>query len=162
MTTGADSGPAAVGCAGGGMPGISGCGRSFSLFANVTGSLPDGFTLPNRMFAMAGPPPMPGNHAASTPLTFAIHGMLTGPPVSSTTIVCGLAAATAATSASWSPGRASVAESRPSLIGWTANTMATSDAFASFAAAAGSLPSLNSIFAFGAFARMAFSGDEGK
>src|ERR1019366_8078213 len=68
------------------MPRISGCGRSLSLLAKVTGSLADGFTSPNRMLAIAGPPPIPGNHASRMPLTLSDHGMDTGPPASATTM----------------------------------------------------------------------------
>ena len=46
-------------------------------------------------FAIASPPRIPGYQASSTALTLSIHGMLTGPPVSSTTIVCGFAFTTA-------------------------------------------------------------------
>src|ERR1035441_3243077 len=72
-----------------------------------------------------------------------------------------LAAATAATSASWLSGSERLGRSRPSLAGWLQNTMATSDALASAAAAAGSVPALYSTLACGALARIAFSGEEG-
>ena len=84
------------------MPGTCGCGRSASLLAKVTGSFPHGFASPKRRFASASAPRMPGNQISMTPLTCSLHGMATGPPVSSTTIVRGFAAATAATSLSWS------------------------------------------------------------
>ena len=124
------------------------------------------------MFASASAPRMPGYQISIAALTLSIHGIATGPPVSSTTMVCGLAAATALTSLSWSivaglspgvwsAGRLSVGESLPSLVGWLTKTMATSEALASAAAVAGSAPSLYSTFAPGAFARIAFSGDEG-
>src|ERR1039457_3655067 len=58
-------------------------------------------------------------------------------------------------------GRESVATSRPSLMNWLTNTIATCDAFASLAAAAGSLPSLYSTVACGALARMYFKGEDG-
>ena len=57
-------------------------------------------TLPNSTSAIASPPRAPGYHASTTALTWSLHGIATGPPVCSTTIVLGLAAATAAISAS--------------------------------------------------------------
>ena len=47
--------------------------------------------------------------------TLPIQGIVTAPPVSSTTMVCGLAAATAATSASWLSGKERLAASEASL-----------------------------------------------
>ncbi len=81
-------------------PGITGRGNWLTLAGNVTGSLPEGFTSPNRILAIACPPCMPGNHASSTAFTLPSHGKTCAPPFSITTMVCGLAAATAATSAS--------------------------------------------------------------
>ncbi len=49
-----------------------------------------------------------------------------------------------------------------SYIGWFTKTIATSEAFASAAAEALSVPGLNSTFAFGACFWMYFIGDEGK
>src|ERR1700761_7923758 len=75
-------------------------GPSDSSTGNVTGSLPDGFTSPNSRSLTTWPSSWPGNHVSSTPGTDDSHGMVVGPAVCSTTTVCGLAAATAATSAS--------------------------------------------------------------
>src|SRR6185437_15470544 len=50
----------------------------------------------------------------------------------------------------------------PSLIGWFTKTIATSAVFAKAAAAALSVPGLNSTFAFGAWRRMYRRGDDGK
>ena len=66
----------------------------------VSGSLPDGLTSPNKIRASARPPSWPGYHAWSMARTFSRHGMATGLPVSSTTIVLGLADATASMTAS--------------------------------------------------------------
>src|SRR6478672_10708625 len=78
-------------------------GRSACDFGNVCGSLPDGFTSPNRSAAIALPSSWPGNHAWSTLFTWPSQGISIGPPVSSTTIVFGLAPATALIMSSWLP-----------------------------------------------------------
>ena len=49
------------------------------------------------------PPSWPGYQASTIAATLSRHGVSTGPPVSSTTTVFGLAAATCSISASWSP-----------------------------------------------------------
>src|ERR1022692_3744781 len=149
--------PAGAGC----EPGSTGCGKSASEFANVAGSLPHGFTSPNRTSASASAPRMPGYQISIAALTLSIQGMAAGPPVSSTTIVCGLAAATALTRSSCLFVRLRLFISRPSLVGSLTNTMAICDALASAAAATGSVPSLYCTLALGAFLAMAFSGDEG-
>jgi len=95
------------------IPGIIGMRQVASLLAKLITVLADGFTSPNRMLATASAPRMPGTgfqHGAG----LVNHGMDTGPPVSSTTMVCELAAATAATSASGCPQR-EAGTSRPSL-----------------------------------------------
>src|SRR5436305_96826 len=51
---------------------------------------------------------MRGYHTSRTPLTCSLHGMLTGPPASSTTMALGLPAATASVSAFSSPVTARV------------------------------------------------------
>jgi hypothetical protein len=79
-----------------------------SLRGKVMGSLPDGLTSPNSTEAMALPLSCPGYQASITPATLSSHGMSTGPPVLSTTIVAGLAFATASISRAWSPGKLSV------------------------------------------------------
>src|SRR5208337_871281 len=113
------------------------------------------------MLAMASAPRIPGYQASSTALTLSIQGMVTGPPVSKTTMVCGFAAATAFTSWSWLSGSERLSVSRPSLMGWLTNTMAMSDALARSAAAPRSRPALYSTLAFAALARIASSGEDG-
>ncbi len=61
----------------------------------MTGRCPDGSTSPKSSAAMAAPSCSPGYQFSSTAATLSSHGMSTGPPVSSTTTVRGLAAATA-------------------------------------------------------------------
>ena len=68
-------------------------GMSSSRRGNVTVSFPDGSTSPNSVRAIASPPPLPGYQASSTARTRPAHGIVTGPPVSNTTIVFGFAAA---------------------------------------------------------------------
>src|SRR5260370_42291325 len=63
----------------------------------VTGRCPDGFALPNSRAPMAGPSCWPRYQASSTPAPEPSHGMGTPEPVVSTTMGCGLAAATAET-----------------------------------------------------------------
>ena len=63
---------------------------------------------------MALPSCWPGYQASNTPATSFSHGMEAGPLVLSTTIVCGLARATASMSWSWSPGSSRVCRSLPS------------------------------------------------
>src|SRR5271165_5805574 len=81
------------------------CGRSATLRGNVMGSLALGFTSPNKMFATASAPLLPAYQTSRTALTLSIHGMVTAVPVSNTTIVLGLAAATCAIKSSWLSGR---------------------------------------------------------
>ena len=80
---------------------------------------------PNRIDAIAAPSCWPGYQASSTPCTFDSHGIVTGPPVLRTTIVCGLASATALISASWLFCRVMFCRSEPSLLKLFANTIAT-------------------------------------
>src|SRR5262249_52728242 len=142
-------------------PARCGCGRSASERGEGTGSRAEGVGAPERIPASAPAPRVPGYQGASTAPTRPTHGIPTGPPVSNTTHVRGLAAATAFTSASWLSGSARLGASRPSLIGCVTKTMATSDRPARDAAALGSAPSLYSTRARGAAARIALSGDEG-
>jgi hypothetical protein len=58
---------------------------------------------------------MPPKNGTSTASTSSIHGMATGEPALTTTMVRSLAAATRRTSSSWSPGRAMVSRSWPSV-----------------------------------------------
>src|SRR5665213_3163469 len=74
------------------------------LVGKVTGRCPDGLTSPASTAAMAAPSCSPGYQASTTAPTLDSHGITTGPSVLSTTTVWGLAAATAAMRASWSPG----------------------------------------------------------
>ena len=61
------------------------------------------------------PPPAPDTRPRARPRPPPSHGISTGPPVCSTTMVRGLAAATAATSSSWRPGRRCQCRSLPSV-----------------------------------------------
>src|SRR3954453_14501376 len=129
-------------------------GRSFSEGGDVRVRLAAGVTSPNRPAAIALPSSWPGYHASKSDLTFGSHGMVTGPPVLSTTTVFGLASATAAMSASWSTGwlvhpsrlqlpdaRLIVERSLPSLSCWPTKTIATSAADAAAIASACEEPS---------------------
>jgi len=93
--------------------------------------LPDGLTSPNSTAAIASPSSWPGYHASSTAATESSQGIVTADPVFSTTIVLGLAAATAAINAFCSPGSAMSLRSAPSDSKSPANTTATSEALAS-------------------------------
>src|ERR1700747_2342279 len=68
------------------------CDRSVG---KVTGRWPLGSVWPNRTEASAVPLLSPGYQASTTEETWLIQGMVTGAPASTTTTVCGLAAATA-------------------------------------------------------------------
>src|ERR1700742_3098136 len=110
-------------------------GTSARLLGKLTGSLPDGFTSPNSTAAMALPSSWPGYQFSSTPATELRHGMVTAEPVLSTTMVFGLAAATAEISRFWSPGRSMLDRSLPSDSKLFANTTATLDVLARLTAA---------------------------
>ena len=69
------------------------------------------------------------------PSTWLIHGIVTGPPVCSTTIVRGFARETASISSSCSVGRSSSPRSRASASYSPATTTATSDSSARSTAA---------------------------
>src|ERR1700743_1866347 len=73
------------------------CDRSVG---KVTGRWPLGLVWPNSTDARAVPLLSPGYQASTTEETWLIHGIVTGAPASTTTTVCGLAAATAADSVS--------------------------------------------------------------
>src|SRR5665213_4459196 len=144
-------------------PDTCGCGRSPSFSANVTGNLPEAFTRPYSTFAIASPPPIPGNHASTMPFTFALHGIDTGPPVSSTPIVFGFAFHTASTSSSCLFGKLSVGRSIPSLIHCVTNTIATCALAAAFAACSTSVPASKLTTASLPACSFKYrSGDEGK
>src|ERR1700751_3709225 len=69
-------------------------GTWLRLAGKVTGSLPDGLTVPKISAAMAAPVSPPPYQFANTPATELSHGMTPGPPLLITTMVFGLAAAT--------------------------------------------------------------------
>src|SRR5215475_7552885 len=69
-------------------------GTWLRLLGKVTGSLPEGFAVPKISAAIALPTSWPGYQLANTPATEFSHGMTTGPPLLSTTMVFGFAAAT--------------------------------------------------------------------
>src|SRR5579863_5445347 len=69
-------------------------GTWLRLDGNVTGSLPEGLTVPKISAAVAAPVSCPPYQFSNTPATELSHGMTTGPPLLMTTIVFGLAAAT--------------------------------------------------------------------
>src|SRR5277367_238564 len=95
-----ETGPEKFSDLGGGFT-IVGCGRSSTLLGKVFGSLPLGFTLPKSTLPTAFAPSLPAYQASRIAAGASTQGMVTGLPVSSTTIVFGFAAATAATTASW-------------------------------------------------------------
>ena len=90
-------------------------GVSSRRFGNVIGSRPPGSASPVSTSTSASPISWPGNHSCRTAGTSSSHGIVTGEPVLSTTTVFGLAATTAATRSSWSPGSASDVRSSPSV-----------------------------------------------
>src|ERR1700749_3712962 len=102
-------------------------GTSLAWTGKVSGSLPDGSTLPNSTSATASPSSSPGYQASTMPATLPTHGISTGAPDLSTTMVFGLAAATASTSASWLPERARLVRSVPSVSLSPTITIATFD-----------------------------------
>src|ERR1700761_2977982 len=109
---------------------------------NVTGRCPDGSAAPNSRDAIAVPSCCPGYQASSTPATEDSHGMVTADPVFSTTTVCGLAAATAATRLFCAPDRSIEDRSLPSDSSLETNTTATDAAAAADAAELVDEPSL--------------------
>ena len=82
------------------------------------GSLALGLTSPKRMLATASAPLLPAYQASRMAETLSTQGMVTAVPVSSTTMVWGLAAATASMRASWWSGSESLGRSMPSLVHW--------------------------------------------
>ena len=89
------------------------------------------------------------------------HGIATGLPVSNTTMVFGLAAATASITASWPHGSDRSGMSNPSASTRIPNTIAMSARRATCAASAGDSPGSNSMAALGSSARSSSSGDDG-
>ena len=86
------------------------------------------------MFAIAVPSLWPGYQASRTPLTEDSHGMVTAEPVFSTTMVLGLAAATAEISELLALDRSMLDRSLPSDSEVLTKTTATLDFAASAAA----------------------------
>src|ERR1700746_679724 len=84
------------------------------LVGKVTGRWPLGLVWPNSTEASAVPLLSPGDQASSTEETWLSQGMATGAPASTTTTVCGLAAATAETSSFCADGRDRLARSAAS------------------------------------------------
>src|SRR5579859_2216073 len=82
-------------------------GTWLSAAGKVTGRCPPGSVRPNSTLASEVPLVWPGYQASSTPATAGSHGIATGAPASTTTTVCGFAAATAEISSSWADGRLS-------------------------------------------------------
>src|SRR5579862_1529274 len=80
----------------------------------VTGRWPPGSVPPNSTEASAVPLLSPGYQASTTEETWLSHGMATGAPASTTTTVCGLAAATAEISSFCADGRLRLARSAAS------------------------------------------------
>src|SRR5215469_2194997 len=88
-------------------------GTCDSEVGKVTGRCPEGSVLPNRTLAMAVPSSWPGYQASRTPLTDDSQGMVTAEPELMTTIVLGLAAATAVIRLSWVVPRSMLDRSEP-------------------------------------------------
>ncbi len=91
---------------------------------------------------MAAPSCWPGYQASSTPFTDDSHGMVTADPVLSTTIVFGLAPATAEISELSALDKSMLEMSLPSVSNLLTKTTATLDDAASAAAELGEDPSL--------------------
>src|SRR5665647_1205356 len=111
----------------------SSTGTSASVPGQVVGSRPPGSTAPLSTSARASPYCSPPNQVSTIAATSCRQGISTGDPEFTTTTVRGLAAATACTSASWWPGRASDDRSKPSDSTWAlvpTTTIATSAAAA--------------------------------
>src|SRR6202167_3538774 len=81
----------------------------------VTGRWPLGSTWPNSTAASAVPLLSPGYQASTTEATWLSQGMTTGAPASTTTTVCGLAAATAEISSFCAEGRFRLGRSAASV-----------------------------------------------
>src|SRR5690242_10474840 len=135
-------------------------GVSASERGNVIGSLPVKFTSPYSSRASAVPCCWPGYHASTTAFTSPSHGIVTALPDSRTTTVFGLAAATAAMSASPLPSRDKLGRSANSPCRSYANTTATEADRAASAAQVRSLPS-SKVTGTPDRARMASSGATG-
>src|SRR5450830_287857 len=111
----------------------SSTGTPASVPGQVVGSRPPDSTAPPSTSASACPYCSPPNQVSTIAATSCRQGISTGDPEFTTTTVRGLAAATACTSASWWPGRASDDRSKPSDSTWAlvpTTTIATSAAVA--------------------------------
>src|SRR5215467_7981793 len=106
------------------------------LAGNVTGRWPLGSVWPNSTLASEVPLVWPGYQASSTPATDDSHGIATGAPASTTTTVCGFAAATAEISSSCADGRFSDSRSVASDSVSSDTTTTATDADLAAAAAA--------------------------
>src|SRR5690606_7019969 len=100
------------------------------LAGKVIGRRPAGLTVPARTSAIACPPAWPEYHACTIALTLSRHGIDTGLPVSSTTIVFALALATASITASCPHGSDRSGMSKPSPSTRMPNAITTSQRFA--------------------------------
>src|SRR5580698_3110624 len=110
------------------------CERSVG---KVTGRWPLGSVWPNSTEASAVPLLSPGYQASTTEETWLIQGMVTGAPASTTTTVCGLAAATAEISSFCADGRLRLGRSAASdsVSSDTTTTAVEADLAAATAAA---------------------------
>jgi hypothetical protein len=138
-----------------------GRGSCCSDAGKVAGRWPDGFTAPNSTLAIASPPLVPGYQASSTAGTWPAtawrpgrrfqhdHGALVG------------AGHRAAIRSSWRSGSASDPASRASPTHWVANTTATSAWPPRARRAPDRCRRRYTTFAFGAWAWIARSGDDG-
>src|SRR5580692_12240120 len=116
------------------------CDRSVG---KVTGRWPLGSVWPNSTEASAVPLLLPVYQAATTEETRLIQGMVTGAPASTTTTVCGLAAATAEMSSFCADGRLRLTRSAASdSVSSDTTTTAVAADFA--AATAWAIPSARS------------------
>src|ERR1700685_897074 len=109
----------------------------------VTGRWPDGSTWPKSTDASAVPLLSPGYQASTTEATWLSQGMTTGAPASTTTPVCGLAAATAEISAFCAEGRLRLARSAAS-DSVSSDTTTTADDADLAAATASAIPGARS------------------
>src|SRR6202030_3559907 len=108
-------------------------GTWLSEAGNVTGRGPPGSVWPNSTLGSEAPLVCPGYQASTTPATADSHGIATGAPASTTTTVCGLAAATAEINSSCADGRLRLARSAASDS--VSSDTTTTAAEADFAAA---------------------------
>ena len=110
----------------------------------MTGSLPDGSTVPKISAAIAAPVSCPPYQFSNTPATELSHGMTTGPPLLITTMVFGFAAATSAIIVSSALDRSSVFRSLSSPSGRLTKMIASVAAWAAVTACGMSVVPLSS------------------